>query len=47
MTIFALDELKNLVQNSEYPCVSLYLPMASGPPLKTILSFATLGFFEK
>jgi hypothetical protein len=27
MTIFALDELKNLVQNSQYPCVSLYLPM--------------------
>jgi hypothetical protein len=27
MTIFALDELKNLVQNPQYPCVSLYLPM--------------------
>ncbi|MCE2699419.1 MAG: hypothetical protein PX483_08355 [Nostocales cyanobacterium LE14-WE4] len=27
MTIFSLDELKNLVQNPEYPCVSLYLPM--------------------
>ena len=27
MTIFALDELKKLVQNSQYPCVSLYLPM--------------------
>jgi hypothetical protein len=27
MAIFSLDELKNLVQNPEYPCVSLYLPM--------------------
>jgi hypothetical protein len=27
MTIFALDELKNLVQNPQYPSVSLYLPM--------------------
>jgi hypothetical protein len=27
MTIFSLDELKGLVQNPEYPCVSLYLPM--------------------
>ena len=27
MTIFSLDELKNLVQNPQYPCVSLYLPM--------------------
>jgi hypothetical protein len=27
MTIFSLDELKSLVQNPEYPCVSLYLPM--------------------
>ncbi|MDB9536079.1 hypothetical protein PN451_09575 [Dolichospermum planctonicum CS-1226] len=27
MTIFSLDELKNLVQNPHYPCVSLYLPV--------------------
>ncbi|MFN4878309.1 MAG: hypothetical protein ACK5GT_17895 [Aphanizomenon sp.] len=27
MTIFSLDELKNLVQNPQCPCVSLYLPM--------------------
>ncbi len=27
MTIFSLDELKNLVQNPQYPCVSLYLPV--------------------
>ncbi len=26
MTIFSLDELKSLVQNPQYPCVSLYLP---------------------
>ncbi|MFM5899769.1 MAG: hypothetical protein ACKO9R_00425 [Dolichospermum sp.] len=27
MTIFSFDELKNLVQNPQYPCVSLYLPV--------------------
>jgi hypothetical protein len=27
MTIFSLDELKSLVQNPQYPCVSLYIPM--------------------
>ncbi|MFM7365535.1 MAG: hypothetical protein ACKO11_13775 [Cuspidothrix sp.] len=27
MTIFSLDELKSLVQNPQYPCISLYLPV--------------------
>lgn len=32
MTLISIDELKNLIENSQAPCVSLYMPMQKAGP---------------